>query len=69
MLVGPRALRGFRTATLLFNFARTSMPSDAPGGLSAQAYYDVIAFLLNSNGLNPDSTLVDADSIQSIALQ
>ena len=68
-LVGPLALRSFRTAKRVFDYARISMPGDDPGSLSLQEYYDVIAFLLDQNELNPDGVVVDAESIEDIALQ
>ena len=46
-----------------------SMPGDAPCSLSEQEYYDVIAFLLDWNELNPDGVVVDADSLEDLALQ
>jgi len=68
-LVGPRALRSFRTAKRLYDYVSLSMPGDAPGSLSEQEYYDVIAFLLDWNELNPDGVVVDADSLEDLALQ
>src|SRR5438105_13818670 len=42
-------LAGYRSADRLFRFVRISMPDDAPGSLSQQEYYDVVAFLLDMN--------------------
>ena len=35
----------------LFTFIKTTMPGNNPGGLDDQAYADVLAFLLEANGL------------------
>ncbi len=68
-LIGPRAIRSFRTAGRLYTYVRLSMPNDNPGSLSDQEYYDVIAFLLDANELNPEGAMVDADSVDDITLQ
>lgn len=68
-LVGEGRLAGFRTAKRLFDFVRVAMPNDAPGTLAEQEYFDVVAFLLVWNGLNPENLPVDASTIGDISLQ
>lgn len=68
-LVGEGRLAGFRTAQRLFDFVRVAMPNDAPGTLAEQEYFDVVAFLLVWNGLNPENLPVDASTIGDISLQ
>jgi mono/diheme cytochrome c family protein len=57
-----------RSADRLVRFVRISMPQDDPGVLSEQEYYDVVAFLLDANGMNPDGTPLDASTAPDIAL-
>jgi mono/diheme cytochrome c family protein len=52
-LIGPRALSGFRNAQRVYDFASRDMPADAPGTLSSDEYWAVIAYLLQQNGYNP----------------
>lgn len=52
-------LAGYRSADRLVRFVSVSMPDDAPGSLSEQEYYDVIAFLLDLNGMNSAGVPVD----------
>jgi len=56
----------------LFEKMRTEMPTDQPGSLSAQAYVDVLAFILASNQfpagdgeLAADQSLLNGISISS----
>ena len=51
-LVGRGRLSGYGTAARLYEYTRSSMPIDAPGSLGETPYYDIIAFLLDKNGLN-----------------
>jgi S-disulfanyl-L-cysteine oxidoreductase SoxD len=39
-----------RTAFDLFDQLRTTMPDDNPGGLSAQQYTDIVAYIFKANG-------------------
>ena len=45
----------------LFEKMRSEMPTDAPGSLSAQAYADVLAFILSSNQFPAGSSDLTAD--------
>ena len=56
-LAGPQFLSDFDSLSLgdLFDRVRTTMPQDNPSSLSRDAYADILAFLLKSNGL-PSST-------------
>jgi cytochrome c len=64
----PRALQAYRTASRLHAFVRLSMPYDAPGSLSQSEYFDVIAFLLDWHGLNPEGVVIDAESVDELSL-
>lgn len=66
-LVAPwDPLAGYRTADQLYSFVSRQMPFDDPGSLKAQEYWDVIAFLLNSNGVLPSGTCVGPNNARSI---
>ena len=53
LLTGKLFLDRWREDSLgsLFTFARTTMPGNAPGSLDPQVYADILAFLLEANGL------------------
>jgi mono/diheme cytochrome c family protein len=66
-LIGAgNAVADYRNARRLFDFVSSSMPDDAPGSLATQQYYDVIAFLLSSNGWNAAGQTVDPSTAESI---
>lgn len=67
-LAAPRRIAAFRTAGRLFDFTSTSMPQDFPGLLYDAEYYDLVAFLLDWNGLNPDAFPIDATTAPDIDL-
>jgi mono/diheme cytochrome c family protein len=59
----------YRTAARLYNFISSEMPADEPGSLSSQQYYDVLAYLLDQNGLNPSGEPVNSSTAANIQLQ
>ena len=59
-------LAGYRTADNLFAYVSRVMPFDKPGSLKEQEYWDVIAFLLNANGVLPPGTEVGKDNAQMV---
>jgi hypothetical protein len=52
----------------LFSFIRTSMPRDAPGKLSEDAYRNILAYLLAANDYPAGKTELGADSIAATQL-
>jgi cytochrome c len=55
----------FRTAKDVYDFVSATMPADQPAILSAQEYWDVVAFTLEKNGVKADGKpLVDTSSAQ-----
>lgn len=70
LLTGKVFLDRWREDTLepLYAFIKTSMPGNDPGSLADSAYTDVVAFLLESNGLPPGKKELGADAIASIRL-
>lgn len=54
-----------KTAEDLLNYMATNMPPTQPGGLGAQAYADIAAFLLQSAGAAPGDKELPADPAAS----
>jgi mono/diheme cytochrome c family protein len=50
-------------ATSVFDYIRRAMPLTAPGSLTADQTYAVTAFLLNREGLIPDTAVMNAKSL------
>ncbi|HZP40513.1 MAG TPA: c-type cytochrome [Candidatus Binatia bacterium] len=79
-LVGPNALppeprpyqqirrQRFETAADVFDFVSAAMPADQPASLEPGEYWDVIARLLDANGVAPNGTALDAASAPGVAL-
>ncbi|HXT15237.1 MAG TPA: cytochrome c [Gemmatimonadaceae bacterium] len=55
-------------ATTLYGYIRRAMPLTAPGSLSADQTYAVVAFLLNREGLIPDSATMNAGTLPAVAM-
>ncbi len=53
-LIGDDALARFATAREVYDFISTRMPYQAPGSLSADEYWQLVAFLLKRNRVNVD---------------
>lgn len=68
-LIGaPNGLATYMTAKGLFDFASTEMPGDARGSLMPQVYWDILAFILESNRLLPPDVTLGPDNAASIKL-
>ncbi|HEX2711093.1 MAG TPA: cytochrome c, partial [Candidatus Acidoferrales bacterium] len=66
-LVAPYdPLAGYRTADSLFTYVSKAMPFDNPGSLKEQEYWDVIAFLLDANGVLPPGTEVGKENAKMV---
>jgi mono/diheme cytochrome c family protein len=52
----------------LFTFIRTTMPGNAPGSLDERVYADIIAYLLEANGLPAGKRELSPDMVGSIQL-
>ena len=57
LLRTPGSLKSFPHAAAAFQYARDSMPVDTPGSLPEQDYWDVLAYILNQQGLVHDVQL------------
>ena len=57
-------------ANALFTKIRQTMPFDAPGGLSADEYVDILAFIFRENGFpaGRDPLVADATKLQAIRI-
>ncbi len=55
-------------STTLFDYLRRTMPLSAPGSLTADETYNLVAFLLSENGIIPAATVVDAKSLPGITM-
>jgi mono/diheme cytochrome c family protein len=69
-LRGKAFLDRWREDTLesLFTFIKTTMPGNAPGSLDERVYADIIAFVLEANGLPAGTRELSPDLIGSIQL-
>ena len=52
----------------LFAFIKTTMPGNAPGSLDDRAYADIIAFILEANGLPAGNSELSSDVVGGIQL-
>ncbi|HHY89441.1 MAG TPA: cytochrome c [Chloroflexi bacterium] len=59
-------LTDFANAQELFSFTHDNMPMDAPGSLTDDQYYDVVAHMLQSAGVLPADTVVGPDTAAGI---
>ena len=55
-------------ATTLYDYLHRAMPLNAPGSLSPDETYSLVAFLLSENGIVPASTVIDAKSLPAIRM-
>ena len=68
LLAGPEFVGrwGNRATSDLIAQARSTMPPDNPGGLPAQTYADIVAYMLQANGGVPSAAAVDAGTTARI---
>ncbi|MBV8621811.1 MAG: c-type cytochrome [Curvibacter sp.] len=55
-------------ATTLFDFIRRAMPYNAPQSLQPDEVYALSAWLLWRNGIVPEDTVLDADSLPAVRM-
>ena len=55
-------------ATTVFDYIRRAMPPDAPGSLSDNEVYGLVAYLLFLNELIPADTVIDAASLPKVTM-
>lgn len=68
-LIGtPNGLAEYKTAQGLFDYVSSQMPIDNPGSLAAEAYWDVVAFILDANNLLPPDVVLGPESAANVKL-
>ncbi len=55
-------------ASTLFDYVQRAMPADAPKSLSSSEVYQVIAYVLNMNGIIEDSLLLNKESLMQVEM-
>ena len=55
-------------ATTLYDYIRRAMPQDAPGSLTADQTYAVIAWILNRNQLIPADAVMNAKALPAVKM-
>lgn len=69
-VIGASANLGkYATARGLYDYTRVTMPQTAPGSLSAEAYQQVVGYLLLQNGFVSANASLAESNLDSIRLQ
>ncbi|MDB4916723.1 MAG: hypothetical protein JWM95_4367 [Gemmatimonadetes bacterium] len=55
-------------ATTLYDYIHRAMPITAPGSLTSDETYGLVAFLLERNGIVPATMVIDAKSLQRVVM-
>jgi cytochrome c len=55
-------------ASTLFDYVQRAMPADAPKSLSSSEVYQVIAYILNMNGIIEASLVLNRDSLLQVEM-
>ena len=55
-------------ATTLYDYMHRAMPLNAPGSLTPDETYSLVAYLLSENGIVPANTVIDAKSLPAITM-
>ncbi|MDB4912798.1 MAG: hypothetical protein JWM95_442 [Gemmatimonadetes bacterium] len=55
-------------ATTLYDYIRRTMPMTAPGSLTPDEIYGLVAFLLSENGIIPATAMIDAKSLPAVKM-
>jgi mono/diheme cytochrome c family protein len=55
-------------ATTLYDYIHRAMPLNAPGSLTPDEIYSVVAYLLAENGVVPATTVIDAKSLPQVKM-
>src|SRR5260370_38663195 len=58
----------FRTVRDVYEFASAVMPADQPASLSAEDYWNAIAYVLSANGVPVDGKLLTEDDAADLSL-
>jgi mono/diheme cytochrome c family protein len=66
LLLRPDSLRRFPHAAAAFKYVSESMPSETPGSLTQEEYWDVLAFLLANNGVSEGDSPLGPDTAAGV---
>lgn len=55
-------------ASTLFDYVQRAMPADAPKSLSSSEVYQVIAYVLNMNGIIEDSLVLNKETLMQVEM-
>ncbi|SRR5579884_2296990 len=69
LLIGARALTGFRDVQDLYDYTIDAMPQDDPGSLAPEQYWNVLAWLLAQNGLSGPGAPLGPATASGISLR
>lgn len=65
-VVGDGVLASYADAGELLQYVRSEMPVDEPGGLSDEEFQDVVAFMLQANGIDLTGKSITPEAATSI---
>jgi hypothetical protein len=68
-VISPGMVARFANAQDLHDFIQSKMPWQAPGSLTDEEYWQLTAFLVNANGINPGPGFLNAGNAASIRLR
>jgi mono/diheme cytochrome c family protein len=66
LLLRNDSLRRFPNAAAAHRFISTEMPSETPGSLTPEEYWDVLAFLLTQSGISTGETALGPDNAATV---
>ena len=55
-------------ATTIFDYVRRAMPANAPGTLTANETYGLVAWLLMKNGIVPETAVINAETLPRVVM-
>jgi mono/diheme cytochrome c family protein len=59
---GNKRIASYQTTERLYDYVSRTMPFDAPGSLTKDQYWNVIAYLLDENQLLPEDTVLGPET-------
>ena len=68
-LLNPGALKNYSTAAALFEYVQGSMPQDEPASLSNEQYWDVLAFLIDRQGIPSGDAPLGPDNARGFQIR
>lgn len=68
-VISPGVVARFASALELHDFIQAEMPWQAPGSLTDEEYWQLTAFLVSANGINPGSRPLTAENAASVRLR